>query len=232
MTRVSGGFRISGSGLGALQGCNGSSGDVLGSAPEARLGYVVAWGAGGSDSISVGRGFPGATLIKLDGGMGSDLLRGTVNDDLLYAGESCNDMLIGRKGDDVLASRKGRDILEAGGGNDQLVTNAPCSGHLYDGGGGSADVAGFGHVNRRGVVAKLSGKARLKGRKRCKATRIRGNNEVLEGSRFGDRLFGNGRSNPLILGRAGNDYIDGRGGHDTCKGGPGKDCQISCEVKR
>ncbi len=226
-----GGFQITGSqALQAGAGC-GSSGDgVFCRAPSVPLGYLLAWGGGGDDSIVIGGGFTAATQIVVDAGSGDDAIHGSAADEQLYGGESGADRLFGGGGDDALVARGGgADLLDGGSGNDQLVTDTPCAGHTYIGGPGHADVAGFGHVTARaGVVATLDGKARLGGAGRgCRATDIHGS-EVLEGSRFGDKLFGTNHSDPLILGRGGSDLIDGRGGDDVCRGGPGTDRLISC----
>ena len=55
--------------------------------------------------------------------------------------------------------------------------------------------------------------------------------EDLEGSRFADRLTGNGRANLLLgaagddvlLGLAGADFLKGEAGRDRLDGGPGRD---------
>ena len=108
-------------------------------------------------------------------------------------------------GDDALVSRgHGSDRLFGGRGNDQLVTDSPCAGHLFSGGSGKADVAGFGHVQHHGVKARIGGKGRLRRGGRCDPTRIRGDNEVLEGSRFADVLIASGGGD-LLIGREGND---------------------------
>jgi Ca2+-binding RTX toxin-like protein len=222
ITAGSEGFRVSGSGLDPGPGCTASGGGVLCPRPGAPLGYVLAWGGKGGDRIDVDGGFAGTTFVKVDGGGGSDALNGSPGDDLLAAGESGSDRLVGGKGGDALVSRPGRDVLLGGPGNDQLVTNSPCSGHVYRGGRGKADVAGFGHTVKAGVVARLNGKARLRGKRGCKATKIGRGSEVLEGTRRGDRLTGNGRPN-LIIGREGGDVIRGLGGSDDLRGDAGRD---------
>ena len=213
---ISGGntdLRISGSSLSPGAFCRRSGGDVTCSTSQP-IGYVLAWGGGGGDSIRA-RGLPHPALIKFDGGPGDDALTGGKTDDLLYAGESGADLLRGGGGDDALVSRPGgSDRLFGGGGNDQLVTDSPCGGHRYSGGGGTADVAGFGHVQAHGVKARLGGRATLRRGGRCDATRIRGNLEVLEGSRFKD----------VLIAQGGNDLLIGREGGDRCVGGRHKNC--------
>ncbi len=207
------GYRVTGSGATVGDGCTASAGsiDCTSAVP---VGYVLAWGDDGSDSITIANGFPESTVLKADGGPGSDVLRGSRNAEILWAGESGADVLIGGGGDDALVSRGGGgDRLFGGSGNDQLVTNDPCGGHLYSGGAGKADVAGFAHTDTRGVIARVGGKGKLRGA-RCAGTRIRGNNEVLEGTRFKDVLIASHRYDLLI----------GREGKDRCIGGRPRTC--------
>jgi Ca2+-binding RTX toxin-like protein len=189
-------------------------GELVCSAPRV-LGYLLVWGGDGGDRLSA-RGLAAASLVKLDGGLGDDLLSGSRGADLLYAGEGGADLLLGRGGDDALVSRPGgRDRLFGGRGNDQLVTSDPCGGHLYSGGPGKADVAGFGHTTRRGVRARIGGKGRLRGGGGgCRPTRIRGNSEVLEGTRLAD----------ILIASNGGDLLIGRRGNDRCVGGRHKRC--------
>jgi Ca2+-binding RTX toxin-like protein len=206
-------LRVSGSPLSTGAACE-RSGDEAVCSTSRSIGYILAWGSGGGDTVRA-KGLPGTALIKFDGGLGDDALIGGGTDDLLYAGEGGADLLKGGGGDDALVSRPGgSDRLFGGGGNDQLVTDSPCGGHLYSGGGGNADVAGFGHVQSTGVKARLGGKSRLRRGGACDPTRIRGSSEVLEGTRFKDVLIAQGR----------NDLLIGREGNDRCVGGRPKNC--------
>ncbi len=214
---ISGGgssYRVAGSSLQPGAGCDQVSGGDVVCNTSRSLGYVLAWGDGGADRIAAG-GLPSTVLVKFDGGGGDDQLHGGSGSDLLAAGESGADRLLGGGGDDALVSRgHGSDRLFGGGGNDQLVTDSPCAGHLFSGGSGKADVAGFGHVQHHGVEARIGGKGRLRRGGRCDPTRIRGDNEVLEGSRFADVLIASG----------GGDLLIGREGNDRCVGGRHKRC--------
>jgi Ca2+-binding RTX toxin-like protein len=192
----------------------GVDGNVFCPAPAAPLGYIAAFGGDGNDRISIGAGIPATTTVDLDGGNGDDRLEGSNNNDTLYAGEFGEDVLIGNGGGDALISEVGRDVLIGGPGNDNLVTSAPCSGHLFDGGTGAADVAGFGRTYHVGVVARIGGTAVERGKKGCNPTTIRKNHEVLEGTRFGDVLYAR-RKKDLLIGREGNDRCVG-GKHRSC----------------
>jgi hypothetical protein len=160
------------------------------------------------------RGFAYTTTVDLDGGNGDDRLEGSDNNDNLYAGEYGRDTLIGNAGGDALISEAGQDLLQGGPGNDQLVTTEPCDGHLFDGGTGAADVAGFGRTYYNAVVARIGGTAVKRGVKGCSPTRIRNDNEVLEGTRFADLLYAR-RHKDLLIGREGNDRCVG-GRHLSC----------------
>jgi Ca2+-binding RTX toxin-like protein len=217
------GHRVAGPGtFNASGGCEENAGGVSCSSAGAPLGYVVAFGGDGNDRITIGPGFPGGTTIELDGGNGNDRLEGNANHDNLYAGQFGEDVLIGNGGGDALISEAGRDILIGGSGNDNLVTSDPCHGHVFDGGSGAADVAGFGRTYYDPVVARVGGTAVKRGQRGCNPTRILKNNEVLEGTRFGDLLYGSARKD-TIIGREGDDRLYGLKGADTLIGGPGKD---------
>jgi len=215
ISAVSGGYRVTGSGpFSAGGGCDESGGSVFCPSTGVPLGYVVAFGGDGNDRFTIGPGFPFTTTVDLDGGNGDDRLEGNNNNDNLYAGDFGHDTLIGNAGGDALISGSGKDMLEGGPGNDQLVTENPCDGHVFDGGTGAADVAGFGRTYYNAVKAQLGGTAVKRGVKSCAPTQILGNNEVLEGTRFNDVLIAH-RSKDLLIGREGNDRCVG-GRHMSC----------------
>ncbi|MGZ5386906.1 MAG: calcium-binding protein [Solirubrobacterales bacterium] len=224
ISESAGAVRISGSAIAAGPGCSGGGGEVVCARPGVEFGYILLWGAGGSDSLSVGGGLAVTTGVKGDGGPGDDSLAGGPAADVLFPGESGSDRLFGGAGDDALAGRPGGgDLLVGGPGNDNLATDDACAGHVYDGGGGGADVAGFAQAGEgAGVTARLGGTAVRRGAGGCAPTRIQNDLEVLEGTRNPDRLFGNGGSD-LVIGREGNDYLQGRAGRDELRGGSGND---------
>lgn len=219
---------IAGSALQAGPGCTGGSAGaapapVTCALPAVELGYVVIWGGSGNDTINVGGGFSVTTLTKGDGGPGDDTLNGGPASDLLFPGETGSDRLFGAGGDDAVVGRPGGgDLLSGGPGTDQLVSDSPCEGHVYDGGAGLSDIAGFGHVSTGGVRAKLGGTAILRGAGGCSPTRILRGNEILEGTPGNDILIGDNRPN-LIIGREGNDVLFGKGGKDELRGDAGRD---------
>jgi Ca2+-binding RTX toxin-like protein len=215
--------QVTGSTLASGPGCQSSGGRVSCTAPATGLGYVLVWGGSGNDSLSISSAFSTGTFIKLDGGPGNDRLNGGPGSDTLWAGESGADQLFGNGGDDSLNGRTGGgDLLAAGPGSDQLVSDDPCAGHLYDGGPGQSDVAGFAYVVRGGVKARLGGVATIRGDGSCSPTRILRSSEILEGTILADILIGDRRPN-LIIGREGDDLLIGSGGRDELRGDAGKD---------
>jgi Ca2+-binding RTX toxin-like protein len=215
ISTAGGGFAVTGSGpFDAGAGCQESGGQVTCASPGVPLGYVAAFGGDGNDRISVGPGFPDTTTVDLDGGNGNDRLEGAGNNDNLYAGEFGEDVLIGNGGGDSLVSEVGRDLLSGGSGNDNLATSDPCSGHVFDGGTGAADVAGFGRTYYDAIEARLGGTAVKRGKPGCTPTKLGNNLEVLEGTRFNDVLIARTPKNLLI----------GREGKDICIGGRHKSC--------
>jgi Ca2+-binding RTX toxin-like protein len=220
---IGGAAVISGSLVNAGPGCTGGEGTLSCPSPGAEFGYVLLWGGDGNDSINVGGGLAQTTGVKGDGGPGDDLLNGGPAADILFPGQTGSDRLFGGAGDDAVVGRPGGgDSLNGGSGNDNLVSDDPCAGHVYDGGPGGADVAGFGHVDEAGGVrAQLGGGATSVGGG-CSGSRILNSNEVLEGSRHSDILFGNGGAD-LIIGREGNDHLNGRAGRDELRGDSGAD---------
>ena len=226
-TPVSGGVRVSyASSLGGVvvgPGCNPTALAQAFCTTTQPLGYILGWGDDGDDSFSIGAGFDLATEIVLDGGPGDDTLTGGPTSEEMLAGAVGSDRLIGNGGDDALFARGADpDTLAGGDGNDQFVVDNACGGNILTGGPGNADVVGFASETER-VRATLSGGAFRIGQggaDLCPGTHttIGSDNEVLEGGPLGDLLFGDARSNPLILGRNGDDAIHGGAGADFLRG--------------
>jgi Ca2+-binding RTX toxin-like protein len=191
--------------------------------PATTLGYATVWGAEGPDQISIGEGFPELAVVVLDGGPGSDGITGSSGDDILRAGPSGADGLVGGAGNDALFSGPGSDTLDGGDGSDQLVTTDPCGGHDFQGGPGEGDIAGFAQSTDQGVTATIGGLAAGRSQSPCPPTRVRGDNEVLEGTQHPDILYGDGKANALILGNEGDDILYGYGGADVLRGEAGHD---------
>jgi Ca2+-binding RTX toxin-like protein len=129
-----------------------------------------------------------------------------------------NDVIIGGNGADTLYGSYGNDTLIGGYGRDDL-----------DGGNGF-DFAGYRDAPR-GVVANLANPGQNTG---IAAGDTYASIEGLKGSRFADKLVGNGAINQLVgnngndtlLGNGGNDVLYGNDGRDTLQGNAGKDLLV------
>ncbi len=177
--------------------------------------------AGGIDTLDLSGSTVG-TLLNLNPGTFSNALGrigniqiafntqienaiGSGGADILI-GNAANNVLSGGEGDDTLEGLAGDDILNGGGGFDIASwINAPVAinANLVT---GSATSVGY------GTDALIS-------------------IEGLHGSRFGDRLAGNGQANTLyghdghdvLIGEAGTDSLDAGAGDDTLVGGADED---------
>lgn len=210
--------------LTAGDGCTNSAPAVVSCAkPSKPLGFATVFGGDGPDVLTISPGYPDTATILLNGGTGDDVLNGSVNDEILIGGPSGRDRMNGGSGDDALFSGPGADSLEGADGHDNLVTSDACSGHLYSGGPGFGDIAGFAQNIDYGIEAKVGGQAIGRGVPNCTPTRMEDDLEVLEGTQHDDVLVGDHRSNPLILGKQGDDVLIGMGGNDTLRGERGRD---------
>jgi Ca2+-binding RTX toxin-like protein len=194
---------------------------------------------GGDDTFAVAASVPASVSSIIEGGKGSDDLRGGRGDDVLYAGEDHElDTLEGGGGDDVLygvnifhpRKSSGAATMRGGTGNDLLIGGQPCDGDLFDGGPGSNDSASFARVRNSGIFVKatIGGPVLDPDVGHCDAGHIENSVEKIEGSPGRDILSGDGSHN-VLLGRGGNDELDGLGGNDVCVGGGGHDRARSCE---
>jgi Ca2+-binding RTX toxin-like protein len=180
--------------------------------------------------------------VTIDGGPGSDWLRGGAGDDTVYSGDDrLPDRLEGGGGDDALfgvnISHPRRDsgaaTMLGGGGDDLLIGGQPCDGDLFHGGRGAYDSASFARVKNDGtaVVARIGGAVSDPDVAACMPGRIDGSVEKIEGSAGPDLLFGSAGPE-VLLGRGSEDMLDGRGGQDRCIGGRGESRIHHCEFVR
>ncbi len=217
-------------------------------------GGVSAFGGPSDDSITHADPAPNGVTVDLDGGTEDDDVRGSGGVETLSAGNNGVDDLRGGAGDDaLLAVGSGGDDLYAEEGNDQLVTSEPCSGHVFRGGPGQ-DIAGFART-QSAVNARLGnpngepddldeswfGHAFKRTDDEDNAcpggtfSWVGADSEILEGTDFGDRLFGNqnantiwaregvdvvdaGNGDDIVEGHGGNDQLQGQGGNDVIRG--------------
>lgn len=169
----------------------------------------------GTDGRDILTGTPGRDLYDLLAG--NDRFDGLGGNDLVYGG-SGRDKLFGRSGQDELFGQNGADTLFGGGGKDILT------------GGKGADVlnggAGLDRASYADAMAGVRADLQSPGTNTGDAT---GDSylsiEALGGSRFNDKLFGDGGANKLF-GERGKDVLRGRDGNDDLSGGRGGDTLI------
>jgi Ca2+-binding RTX toxin-like protein len=219
-----------------------------GSGPSLQIGgdrrvesLLVSLGAG-DDQVAISSSLPPEVEVTIEGGAGSDWLRGGSGADTIYAGDDdVPDRLEGRGGGDALFGvnifhprrQSGAAALIGGGGDDLLIGGQPCEGDLFVGGPGANDSVSFARVRNAGVsvAARIGGAVSDPDLPECAAGWIARGSEKIEGSPGPDLLLGNGAANTL-LGRGGADQVDGRGGPDRCIGGRGGDRSRHCEYVR
>jgi Ca2+-binding RTX toxin-like protein len=201
----------------------------------------VSLGAG-NDEMAFDGSLPPGVSVVVDGGEGSDWLRGGPGGDTLYGGDDSEpDRLEGGGGDDALFGvnilhpqhPSGAATMVGGGGNDLMIGGQPCDGDFFNGGSGRNDSASFSRVRNEGTVvaARIGGPVADPDEPECAAGRISRSTEKIEGSTGSDVLLGSARDDTL-LGRGGSDQLDGRGGEDRCIGGNGGDRSRRCEYVR
>jgi Ca2+-binding RTX toxin-like protein len=179
---------------------NNQSSPSLAALPDGRV--LVTWTS--DDGVGTGAQIRGIYINPIIGHDGSDVLQGTVGQDMLM-GLAGNDSVDGGLGDDQLMGGAGNDLLTGALGNDVL-----------DGGAGSdrANFTGTGAaiVNLGLTVAQTTGYG---------TDTIINVEHVTSGS-GNDQLTGNEQNNSLVAG-AGNDTLMGGFGTDTLDGGLGND---------
>ncbi|OYW16050.1 MAG: hypothetical protein B7Z39_02945 [Novosphingobium sp. 12-64-8] len=162
---------------------------------------------GGNDKIT-----GSASGDACDAGTGNDTIAGVGGDDFLFAGAG-NDRIDGGIGNDALDGGDGKDILIGGAGNDTLRGGAGIDTVTYE----SASAAVSVDLSlARGNARSVKGDAAGIGVDLIEET------ETVIGSRYGDRITGDGEANRLE-GAGGNDRLAGGGGVDLLIGGAGRD---------
>jgi Ca2+-binding RTX toxin-like protein len=232
------------------EGCTYSS-TVVECTPASPPDVVAMDGMTGEDEVSIyGGGFPITTTPVLNGGEGSDLVKGGGNtEDVLVDGDGIgNDTLYAYNWDDELLNNEGEDHLYGGPGNDLLVSATTCEGDLLQGaeaGEGDSPAkndASWAQLPSIGVTVDLqkqnAGNAYGAEGPFCGSGAVDTLRNIsdVEGSSQRDMIYGDGNPN-LLLGHAGQDELYGREGADTLNsldapgtpeadvdgGGPGSD---------
>jgi Ca2+-binding RTX toxin-like protein len=218
------------------------SGAALQVGSDRRVGSLLVSLGDGDDRVAVAPSVPPRVAVTIEGGAGSDWLRGGRGGDTIYAGDDdVPDRLEGGPGGDALFGvnifhprrSSGAAAMIGGAGDDLLIGGQPCGGDRFVGGPGANDSASFARVRNAGVfvMAKIGGAVTDPDVADCTAGRIVRGTEKIEGSPGPDVLAGNAAANTL-LGRGGADWLDGRGGPDRCIGGRGGNRARHCEYVR
>ncbi|MFJ1469177.1 DUF4347 domain-containing protein [Massilia orientalis] len=163
-------------------------------------------------------------LVGIEAVVGSrygDFITGSAGDNDLF-GQDGNDTLAGGDGNDWLDGGNGSDVLQGGSGVDAF--SGGTGNDTIDGGDGRDLVSytnDYGALPITGVGVKVNLATGV-------ATDNWGNTDTLvsiedvSGSRFADKLTGNGADNAL-MGGAGDDVLAGGGGADRLNGDAGDD---------
>lgn len=125
------------------------------------------------------------------------------------SGSTGQDIMLGTDEANTIDGGAGADIIYAGVGDDTIIFDAADA--IVDGGEG-IDTLKAAETVKAGVTIDLT------------QTKYK-NIENLIGSKYADKLTGNGEDN-RIEGGAGNDTLDGKGGNDILSGGLGADTYI------
>jgi Ca2+-binding RTX toxin-like protein len=155
---------------------------------NSRLTSIVVDALDGNDTVTVGRGIIGATLM---GGNGNNSLVGGAGADSITGGVG-SDTMIGGAGNDSLDGGAGNDLLEGDGGNDALTSN---SGNSNAGGSNSTLIGG----NGNDALTVGAGNNELFGDP--------GNDILYADSRMANTLYGGGGNDTATIDDLGLDQI-------------------------
>ncbi|KQV43355.1 MULTISPECIES: calcium-binding protein [unclassified Rhizobium] len=138
--------------------------------------------------------------------------------DSIFNGQDAVFLSLLLAGNDTVNGTKFADLLMGGGGNDTLIGGLGADKLL---GGAGTDIASYVNATA-GVIASLVSPAGNSGEAKGDTY---SSIEGLSGSKFVDKLVGDGNGN-VLYGLAGNDNLDGGAGNDVLIGGLGADTLI------
>lgn len=193
-------------------------------------------GMAGNDVI-LAPGFPQTTSIVAIGGEGNDSLTGGDSEDILVDGpDNGQDTLNALGGDDALTHNGGADQLLGGTGNDLFLSNSVCDGEQVVGGEGrdNSSWARFGEGIQADLTVGRAGRPGTAGAPACGGGTPDSLAEIedLEGSSFGDILYGDAGPNQL-LGHPGADVYFAAAGEDSILANSGDaDISIACGLDK
>lgn len=219
--------------IAALQYMYGENGNslsgLLGSAPAQIVdgmvgllgGYISASGDDGINSLIASR------AAEIKGGLNSDSLAGSGENDTLYGGraiadlEDSADILAGNGGHDALYGNQGNDVIYGDDQAGQLAGNDT----IYGGRGEDSIYGGHGDdwLAGGGGIAHPEDEADWIEAGSGNDTIIsNGSNDTVYGEAGNDTIWG-GLGDDIILGGDGDDFIAGQDGNEALSGGNGAD---------
>jgi Ca2+-binding RTX toxin-like protein len=192
--------------------------------------WMVADLGPGNDEFTVEGSLIAVGFIRVNGGMGNDVIRGGPEDDLLQAGPGADKLYGGPGADGLVGGIPGPTFLYGGPGGDLLAAGGGCAGGALVGGGGRDD-ASFAETQAHPgelIISFPQHSAWINAIPGCHHVHLSATDEDMEGSFDNDILIGNARANSM-LGQPGEDIFIGNGGDDTIDARDGvKDKSIEC----
>ncbi|MET0305945.1 MAG: calcium-binding protein [Solirubrobacterales bacterium] len=186
----------------------------------------------GDDRLTVEGSLEAASIVRLAGGFGDDVIKAGPEDDLLEAGPGADKLYGGDGADGLVGGIPGPTFLYGEGDGDLIAAGSGCAGGAIVGGEGKDD-ASFAETQAHPGLLYISFPANkawidvLIG-KGCKPVRLDDSNEDMEGSFDNDVLIGDADKNAL-LGQPGEDELYGNGGDDIIDARDGvRDFVIQC----
>ncbi|WP_159993775.1 calcium-binding protein [Roseomonas sp. 18066] len=170
-----------------------------------------------------------AGLAGTNQGDGMEAILGTEEDDTVTSGGGYYDYVSTFDGDDSITISAGTQFafVNPGDGNDTVIGGAgreifrgSRGFDSYDGGAGEADRIDY-RDSTGGIKVDLA-RTTAQYVSDYDGADILKNIEVVYGSRFNDKIYGDAKANSLV-GRDGRDTLDGRAGADTLEGGQDND---------
>ncbi|MGD9734082.1 MAG: calcium-binding protein [Solirubrobacterales bacterium] len=221
--------------LAAGEGCEhpGVDPKQVSCATEGPARWLMADLGPGSDRLRVEGSLRAVDLVRVNGGLGDDVIRGGPEDDLLQSGPGADRIYGGAGSDGLIGGLPGPTFLYGGPGGDLLAAGGGCAGGALVGGPGRDD-ASFAETQAHPgtlYISLAAGWAWIDAIEGCHKVRLDRSDEDIEGSFDQDVLIGNSGPN-LLLGQPGVDSFYGRGGDDVIYAVDGvKDAHIQCGTK-
>jgi Ca2+-binding RTX toxin-like protein len=195
--------------------------------------WVMADLGPGNDRLRVEGSLEAASIVRLAGGFGNDVIKAGPEDDLLESGPGADKLYGGDGADGLVGGMPGPTFLYGEGDGDLIAAGSGCAGGAIVGGEGRDD-ASFAETQAHPGLLYISFPANkawidvLLAKGRCKPVRLDDSNEDMEGSFDNDVLIGDANKNAL-LGQPGQDELYGNGGDDIIDARDGvRDFVIQC----